>query len=165
MSQRQRLFYYLLLNIFISASVTGGILFWYDRTYRQALIPSVSVAAPVAVEDAATVTVFNPDEEIAVDIVSVIGAETLDAEMVLVRYNGTDELDLTGWRLMDEDDNIFVFPQLKLYPNGAVPIHSKAGKDTVIALYWGMSKSVWESGEEAVLLDPQGNPRATYQVP
>jgi UDP:flavonoid glycosyltransferase YjiC (YdhE family) len=38
-------------------------------------------------------------------------------------------------------------------------------KVTVIDLYWGLNDPVWESGEEAQLLDPSGNVRAVYTVP
>ena len=109
--------------------------------------------------------VIADDAEILVDIVSVIGAETLDAEMVLIRYTGEGELDLAGWHLEDEDKNIFIFPQLTLYPEGAVQVHTMAGQDTVVDLYWGLRQSVWESGEEVSLVDPQGTERASYKVP
>ena len=164
MKDRQRWLPFLILNIFVSAAVTGAILFWYDRTYRQAVIPSapISVSVPAEVAPAATI---DPDTEILVEIVSVIGAETLDAEMVLIRYTGEGELDLAGWHLEDEDKNIFVFPGLTLYPEGAVQVHTMAGQDTVVDLYWGLRQSVWESGEEVSLIDPQGTERATYKVP
>lgn len=164
MKDRQRWLPFLILNIFVSAAVTGAILFWYDRTYRQAVIPSAPISASVSAENPPAAT-FNPDAEILVDIVSVIGAETLDAEMVLIRYTGEGELDLAGWHLEDEDKNVFVFPQLTLYPEGAVQVHTMAGQDTVVDLYWGLRQSVWESGEEVSLADPQGTERASYKVP
>lgn len=164
MKNGQRWFPFLLINIFVSAVVTGAILFWYDRTYRQAVIPSIPISVAVS-EDAPPAVTLDPDTEILVDIVSVIGAGALDTEMVLVRYNGEGELDLAGWHLEDEDKKVYIFPQLTLYPSGAVQVHTNAGQDTVVDLYWGLRQSVWESGEEATLVDPQGTERATYQVP
>ncbi|NOY97780.1 MAG: lamin tail domain-containing protein [Chloroflexi bacterium] len=164
MSQRQRLVYYLLLNIFVSACVTGAILFWYDRTYRQAVI-LVAPVAPAGSAEPLLAATLNPETDVPIEIVSVIGAGTLSAETALLRYNGEGELDLTGWRLQDEDGNTYTFPQLKLYPSGAVQVHTTAGTDTVVDLYWGLRQSVWQSGEQAALLDPQGNPRALYRVP
>jgi hypothetical protein len=163
MKDGQRLFPFLLINIFVSAAVTGAILFWYDRTYRLAVIPSAPIVA--VSEDASPAVTLDPDTEILVDIVSVIGAGALDTEMVLVRYSGEGELDLAGWHLEDDDKKIYIFPQLSLYPSGAVQIHTVAGQDTVVDLYWGLRQSVWESGENATLVDPQGTERATYQVP
>ena len=94
-----------------------------------------------------------------------IGAETFDAEMVSVRYSGDGELDLAGWYLEDENKNVFVFPQLILFAEGAVRVHTMSGQNTVVDLYWGMRESVWESGEVASLMDSQDIERAIYEVP
>jgi len=103
--------------------------------------------------------------DIPVEIVSIIGAGTLNAEWVVVRNAGTEPLNLAGWQLKDADENIFTFPNLTLNGNGAVQIHSISGTNTVIDLYWGETQPVWQSGEEAQLLDPVGNMRAAYKVP
>ena len=160
---RRKLFYYLLLNIFVSATVTGGILFWYDRNYRASL-PAVQQSAPV-VGATEPVSTINPQDNIPVKISSVVGAGTLSSEIVVVKFEGKGQLDLASWQLKDEDGNIFKFPKLTLYPNGAVQIHTAIGKDTVIDLYWGIGEAVWSSGENARLFDAQGNLRAVYRVP
>ena len=167
MDNKKRWLPFLLLNIFISVVVTSAILFWYDHTYRQVIIPAAPMVATnvVPAEDVLPALTLNPDLRIDVEIVSVIGAEIFDAEMVLVRYSGEGELDLAGWMLKDEDKNIYNFPQLTLYPEGAVQVHTMAGQDTVVDLYWGLRQSVWESGETVSLIDSQGTERATYKVP
>ena len=166
MKDRQRWLPFLLLNIFISAAVTGAILFWYDRTYRQSVVTSAPVsAATSSASVAAPPAKLSPDEDVSVDIVSVIGSGTLDAEVVLIRYTGEGVLDLAGWYLKDEDKKIFLFPQLTLYPEGAVQVHTVAGQNTVVDLYWGLRNPVWESGEEATLFDSQEIERASYIVP
>ena len=161
---RRRLVLYLLLNVFISACVTGAILFWYDRNYRTASLSPVQPAAP-AQSDSATAVTLNPNVDIPVEIVSIVGAGTLNAEWVIVRNAGSEPLNLAGWELKDSDRNVFTFPNLTLNSGGAVQIHTIAGTNTVIDLYWGLSNPVWDSGEEAGLLDPSGNVRAVYQVP
>lgn len=160
---RRKLFYYLLLNIFVSAAVTGGILFWYDRNYRASL-PAVPQSAP-AVGAAESLAALNPQDDIPVKISSVVGAGSLQSEIVVVKFEGEGQLDLASWQIKDEDGNIFKFPKLILYPNGAVQIHTAAGADTVIDLYWGIGEAVWSSGENARLFDAQGNLRAVYRVP
>ena len=167
MKENRRWLPFLVLNIFISAAVTGAILFWYDRTYRQNAAPVVMPAPSAGASQIAdgNAELPSPSEDVPVEIVSIVGAKTLDAEIVQVRYRGEKELNLAGWHLEDEDKNIYIFPQLILYPEGAVRIHTIAGQDTVVDLYWGLRDSVWESGEEASLLDPQGNVRTTYIVP
>ena len=162
---RRRLFLYLLLNVFVSACVTGAILFWYDRNYRASLAP-VSVAVVTAGrETAVSDDALLPDAEILIEIVSVVGAGTLDTEVVVVRYNGEGELGLANWQLKDENGNTFTFPQLILYTDGAVQVHTVSGSDTVVDLYMGLRDPIWESGEVAKLFDPQDNLRATYRVP
>lgn len=162
---RRRLISYLLLNIFISACVTGAILFWYDRNYRSISISAVQPAAPSANQNvSASEPTLNPEIEIPVEIVSVIGAGTLNAEWVVVSYKGEDQINLANWELRDEDRHVFVFPQVILH-TGAVQVHTISGTNTAIDLYWGESEPVWESGEMAQLFDPNGNLRSEYKVP
>jgi hypothetical protein len=159
---RRRLLLYLLLNVFISVCITSAILFWYDRNYRSV---SQSAAPLVNQNVSAPQSTLDPQLDIPVEIVSVIGAGTLNAEWVVVSYTGDDQLNLANWELRDEDRNVFVFPQLVLHPNGAVQVHTASGTNTVIDLYWGESDPVWESGEEAELYDSSGNLRGKYKVP
>jgi competence protein ComEC len=162
---RRRLALYLLLNVFISACVTGTILFWYDRNYRSVNESAVQPAVPGNAQSGEPAATLNPNIDIPVEIVSIVGAGTLNAEWVVVRNAGAESLNLSSWQLRDSDRNIFVFPNLTLNTGGAVQIHTTSGTNTVIDLYWGEGKPVWESGEEAQLLDPSGNVRAVYKVP
>jgi hypothetical protein len=160
---RRRLILYLLLNAFISACVTGAILFWYDRNYRATALSSVP---PATISNSLSAPqTFSPQVDIPVEIVSIVGAGTLNAEWVVVRNAGTEPLSLAGWQLKDSNRNVFTFPNLTLNSGGAVQIHSTSGINTVIDLYWGETEPVWQSGEEAQLLDPSGNMRAVYTVP
>jgi hypothetical protein len=157
---RRNLGYYLLLNIFVSACVTSAILFWYDRNYRAVTQPGVQ---PVLAGDAAPTA--NLQTDIPVKITSIVGAGTANAEIVVVKFEGKGQLNLAGWQLKDEDGNTFNFPQLTLYQNGAVQVHTISGTDTVIDLYWGLRDPIWEAGEEAKLFDSQGKLRWVYSVP
>lgn len=109
---------------------------------------------------------LRPSGSVVID--SVIGAGDLDSEHLVLEQRGKGELSLVGWRLEDGQGNIYIFPQfpqLILYEDGAVNIYTKAGTNTVIEIYWGLDHPVWESGDTVSLKDPQGNVRATYQVP
>ena len=161
---RRKLILYLLLNVFISACVTGTILFWYDRNYRSAVLSPVQ-PAPVVNNASVPQPTLNPQTDIPLEIVSVIGAGTLNAEWVVVSYKGEEQINLANWQLRDEDRHVFVFPQLVLHKDGAIQVHTASGTNTVIDLYWNASDPVWESGEEAQLYDPNGNLRAVYKVP
>lgn len=157
---RRNLGYYLLLNILVSACVTSAILFWYDRNYR-----AVTQSAVQQVSASDILPTPNLQTDIPIKISSVVGAGTLNAEVAVVKFEGEGQLNLAGWQLKDEDGNTFTFPQITLYHNGAVQIHTASGTDTVIDLYWGLSDPVWQAGEEAKLFDSQGNLHAVYPVP
>jgi hypothetical protein len=161
---RRKLIQYLLLNVFVSASVTGGILFWYDRNSRAVSQPAVVQVAPANNESSSAASA-DLQTDIPIKISSVIGSGVLTSEVVIVKFEGEGNLDLTSWQLKDENGNTFTFPNVTLYPNGAVQVHTNAGTDTVIDLYWGIGEAVWDSGEEARLFDSQGNLRAVYRVP
>lgn len=108
----------------------------------------------------------RPSGSVVID--SVVGAGDLESERVLLKQRGEGELSLVGWRLEDDQGNIFIFPQfpqLILYKGGAVNIHTRSGSNTVVDLYWGLAAPVWKSGSVITLRDPQGNVRATYTVP
>jgi hypothetical protein len=158
---RRQLIYYILLNIFISALVTGAILYWYDRNYRAATLPPV--AAPVI--SSGTNAVVPTTQQGKVKIVSVVGAGTLNVETVTIQYQGSGELDLTAWNLKDSNGNDFIFPPFKLFPNGAVRVHTTSGTNTAVDLYWGNNKAAWQSGENVLLTDPQGKAQDSYPVP
>jgi len=163
---RRRLLSYLFLNVLVSACVTSAILFWYHQNYRSVSQSSIPVAAPLVNQNvSAPQATLDPQVDIPVEIVSIIGTGTLSAEWVVVSYTGEDQINLANWELRDQDKNVFIFPQLILHPNGAVQIHTASGTNTVIDLYWDKSDPVWQSGEEAQLYDPSGNVRAKYKVP
>ncbi|GAB4500314.1 MAG: hypothetical protein OHK003_20020 [Anaerolineales bacterium] len=164
---RRKLIQYLLLNVFVSASVTGGILFWYDRNYRAVSQPAVVQFQATLASGNNSVPASNTalQTDIPVKISSVVGAGVLSSEIAIIKFEGEGQLDLTAWQLKDDNGNTYTFPKVTLYPGGAVQIHTAAGTDTVIDLYWGIGEGVWDSGEEARLFDSQGNLRAVYRVP
>ena len=164
---RRKLIQYLLLNVFVSASVTGGILFWYDRNYRAVSQPAVVQVQSTSVSSGNSAPSSNTklQTDIPVKISSVVGSGVLAAEVVVIKFEGEGQLDLTSWQLKDDNGNTYTFQKVTLYPSGAVQVHTVAGTDTVIDLYWGIGEAVWSSGEEARLFDSQGNLRAVYRVP
>ncbi len=99
-----------------------------------------------------------------VQVVAVLGAGVLADEHVRLQYRGSDPIDLRGWTLEDEDGHRFTFPALVLYPQGAVNIWTKPGRDTVVHLYWGLTQAIWQPGETLTLRDAQGQVVTTYTV-
>ncbi len=160
---RRKLILYLLLNIFISACVTSAILYWYDRNYRAATLPQPAAAAsPANLQPNSTAPA---PAEGAVQIVSVIGAGSMDVEAVVVKYSGDRELDLTGWHLRDSSGHNYTFPAFKLFTGGAVQVHTTTGANTAIDLFWGQRQSAWQSGQLVLLTTPEGEVQDSYPVP
>ena len=127
--------------------------------------PSPSLTASPRPTNLPSPTVTQSADVPGIAIVGVIGTGNLDTERVILKRTGSGELSLANWRLEDENGNVYKFPVLTLYKGGSVNLHTAAGLDSVMDLFWGLPAPVWESGEMIVLRDDQGNTRASYQVP
>jgi len=160
---RRKLTYYLLINVFISACVTLAILYWYDRNYRSITLPQAPRAASTITSPGTTPGPEAPQG--TVQIVSVIGAGNLAAEAVVVRFSGEGGIDLTGWHLKDAAGHTFTFPPFELFKDGAVQVHTAAGTNTAIDLYWDQRQAAWQSGQTVVLTTPEGEVQDSYPVP
>jgi hypothetical protein len=152
MDSRRRLVYYILLNVFVSALVSGTILLFYDRLYRKNCDTTLPSTTPAL-------------DGIRAEILSVAGAGTADSEAVTIGNDGSTPLILTGWYLRDPQGLTYTFPQVTLHPGAALTVHTGSGRDTAADLYWGRSSPVWSSGELAALYDTQNVARAFYRVP
>ena len=114
MNSRRRLIYYILVNICVSALVTGTVLFIYDRLYRKdcsAPLPGSTDGTPSSAE-------------MNVSIVGINGTGTLENETVIIQNDGNSPLVLTGWTLKNNQGSTYTFPQLTLYPGGKVQLHT-----------------------------------------
>jgi hypothetical protein len=154
-----RWFYYILLNIIISASVTATVLFFYDHYQRSLESPVAILATP----DTQVQTAGNADLKLV--IVSVIGAGVAENEIAVIQNEGEDSVLLTGWILRNGDGTAYTFPQVKMFKDGIVQVHTAAGANTPVDLYWGRDQPAWRSGDTASLFDTQGALRATYLIP
>jgi hypothetical protein len=155
MESRRRLVYTLLINILVSALVTGTVIFFYDRAHRADCITTLPTTA----------TVSPGIGEETVNIVGVIGVGLITEERMVIQNDGTEESVLTGWYLTDNQGLVYTFPQLMLSPGARVQVHTTSGKDTPTDLYWGRSSPVWTSGELVALYDAHAILRAFYRVP
>lgn len=157
MRARRPLFPYLLLNIFVSALVTGTIIFFYDRAH-QANCNTPATGLPAV----------TSENGLKINIVGVIGAGALTDERVVIQNTGSEKVLLTGWTLSDDQGLVYTFPaspQLTLYPGASLQVHTKAGANQPSDVYWSRTEAVWTSGELAVLYDPEKRTRAFYRVP
>jgi LysM repeat protein len=131
-------------------------------------VPASPTATPTPTAPAGPPATMTPDPNAPgpqVRISTIVGAGVLADERVVIRQEGQGEVSLLGWRLESSQGDSFVFPQLTLFKDGEVWVYSRAGVNTVVELYWNRSEPAWGVGATARLFDPQGNIRATYQVP
>lgn len=177
MKDNKRLFIYLLINVIVSACTILAVLWIWDPANRPAQFKPANSGSPATVINTLPASTAGAGSATAeptaikdiptglIKVENVIGAGSAASEIVVLRREGEGELELTNWKLQDGDGNVFTFPGLTLYKDGAVYVHSTAGADTVIDLYWNMADSVWQSGETATLIDSLGQVQATYQIP
>jgi len=118
---------------------------------------------PTSTTPTSTPVPLTGESRVLID--SVIGVGDLASERVFLKRVGPGEISLTGWSLVAESGETFTFPQLTLFENGAVFVHTRSGQTTAVALYWNLDQAVWSSGDTVVLIDDQGNVHNSYQIP
>ncbi len=94
----------------------------------------------------------------------IVGAGDLETESVRLLNTG-NEVSMAGWTLDDGDGNSFDFPDFTFYSTGAVDVHTKAGTNTTIDLYWGLDQAVWTPGKVIYLRNVSGEQVSSFRVP
>lgn len=116
-------------------------------------------------EPKASQMVILPPDDPNIKIASIVGVDDLATEHIQIRSVSSQALPLEGWRLETDDGLFFIFPNITLFEYGAIDLYSRAGINSVVALYWGHSSPVFESGDRAVIYDAEGNVQAVYSIP
>jgi LysM repeat protein len=80
----------------------------------------------------------------------------LAQEAVLVINDSDLAFNLEGWRLEREGGPQYTFGNLPLFPGGSVRLHTGAGTNTSIDLYWAQPAALWQSGAQGRLISAQG---------
>jgi hypothetical protein len=169
---------YVFLNIVVSAATTLGVLWLWNQAHptpvfpRNQLIPTTPAVTSTQFQGSSqtnqpanTLPAVLPLTQEFITIVNIYGVGSLADEYVLVKSVTQQSLDLTNWTLDDNQGDKYIFPRLTLINGGAVQVHTMAGVDSVIDLYWGRDAPVWQSGMTAILKDTQGIERARYTIP
>ncbi len=188
MQSWKRLLYFILLNVLVSALTTWAVVSFLMRGFTP-VQPTLSLDANSATTTQASLPTTAPDSSAEqpgdtsqetdregnsanvalasdqLEINTIIGAGDLETEHVLIRHVGDTEVAMIGWQLRDEDGNVFTFPALTMFSGAEVKVYSRQGNIEVNALYWGRDEAVWRVGEQAFLVDPDGNVQAVFTVP
>ncbi|MBQ6520044.1 MAG: lamin tail domain-containing protein [Anaerolineaceae bacterium] len=185
----------ILLNIIVSASVTYGVLYYWEnvrepKTQYQLvtldgnpeILPDLTDPEPtesITAETDHTEIESTPEEETTetvdptpvirgarVEISIIRNPGNLSGEALRIVSNADEIVSLEGWRLEDANGNVLTFPNIQLLRKGVfVEVYSRAGHPTPYEIFWNCNEPVWQSGETAVLKDVFGQIQATYRVP
>ena len=200
MTRWKRLFYYLLINVLVSACTVWAVLSIWQMTHENqgspfnpfgiilssptkppvietfaanqtpvitlssTLLPGSSITGTVDTLPVSG-TLQTPVVATLVSIANVFGAGDLATERVRLECKGQNGVSLAGWQLTDGNGHTFTFPELTLYPGGAVDLHTGPGSNDVVSLYWGLEQAVWSTGRMVKLLDNQGVIQSTFVIP
>jgi LysM repeat protein len=106
----------------------------------------------------------QPESNI-IKIITIVGVDDLATEHLQIQSLSPEALSLEGWRLETNDGQVYYFPKITLFEHGAVDLYTRAGINSVVALYWGRSTPIFQSGDRAVIYDAEGNVQAIYSIP
>jgi len=166
MKSPKSVFWFLLLNVVVSATTTLTAI-WLWEQYRQSAQPA-EVTQNSSINKAEQTPVsydLPPASQQVLKIENVFGVGDVQNEVILIRVSGTPTLWLENWVLTDETGNSFTFPALKVNDGGAINLYTRAGVNSAISLFWGLDKPVWQTGEVITITDYAGNVRVEYVIP
>lgn len=141
---------------------------------QQLTIPVGGIPEPTAVPTEAVVALPSPiPTEPAgatgggvIAVSGVLDPGILDTEAVQLINSGAQEQSMQGWKVRDEDSNVYTFGDISIFGEGAgVLLHTRAGDDSFSDVHWGLSEPVWRSGEQLTLFDASERVIATFVVP
>jgi LysM repeat protein len=112
-----------------------------------------------------TATLPPQPESNIIKILTIVGINDLATEHLQIQSLNPEALSLEGWRLETNDGQVYYFPKITLFEHGAVDLYTRAGINSVVALYWGRSTPIFQSGDQAVIYDAEGNVQAVYSIP
>jgi len=132
------------------------------------VIPEVegAVTTPGVSETRSPEATSTPAAAAAQQVVinGIVGAGDLETESVRLLNSG-NEVSMAGWTLDDGEGSSFSFPDFTFYSTGAVDVHSRAGTNTTIDLYWGLDQAVWTPGKVINLRNVSGDLVSSFKVP
>jgi LysM repeat protein len=113
-----------------------------------------STASPAATAGAAFVVIRE-----------IVSPGALPGEAILLTNLG-GRINLLGWMLSDGKGNRYTFPDVTLFADAEISLHTAAGTNTPSDLFWAEGEARWgTAGTVAYLRDASGKLVAIYRVP
>jgi len=142
---------------------------------QQLTIPVGGIPEPTVAPTEAVVALPSPipTEPVAaagsggqIVVTGIVDPGVLETEAVQIVNNGAQPQGMQGWKVRDEDSNVYTFGDLNIFGEGAgVLLHTRTGDNTVTDLFWGLSEPAWRSGEQLTLFDASEQVVTTFIVP
>lgn len=164
----KKIFPFILLNIVVSAATLLAVLyFWQQKNPLPSSEPTQTIITPIQGNQSSSRSTPTAQilEKRLLRIEGVFGVGDIQVEYILLRNTSESAVDLAGWRIVSDGGRNFRFPNLTLYPKGAVNIYTGPGTDTVTELHWNSDNALWASGDVLTLFDGQGNEHTQFTVP
>ena len=134
----------------------------------QRLVIPVQGGSPVtqSVSSGESTATPAPVAPQGVSITGVTGPGDLPNEQVILVNDSDTPYSLQGWQLQRVGGPAYTFrSDVPLFPGGSIRIHTGAGTDTSIDLYWGLTEPAWQAGVEARIVTAGGETVTSYVVP
>ncbi len=152
-----------------SLPVTGRFFRWLRVQADEGEAAWVFDGVVSLVGDVASIPDIDPPPELAsalsvFQLVSASVTGDVATESVQIRNTG-GTIDITGWELVDEDDNAYTFPQILFFSEGEITLNTGEGVDTPVELFRGAVEPLLDSGETLTLIDAAGDIQASFVVP
>lgn len=126
---------------------------------QRLIIPGPDAALP-----AATATPIASSVATGIRLAAVENAGNLAAEAIGVSNDSDLAVNLQGWRLEREGGPAYSFGNILLFPGSGIKLHTGAGTDSSVDVYWNQSASIWPAGAAARLINPQGAEVSRFSV-
>jgi LysM repeat protein len=128
------------------------------------IVPSLQTGLTATPEPRGVEVTVTPEGAPKVVIRGAYEQGSLEDEFVYLENLGGVAA-MAGWSLDDGEGNTFVFPGFTLYNGGGVNVYTRAGTNSVINLFWGMDRPLWEPGKLITLQDATGAVVSSFAVP
>ncbi len=127
---------------------------------------NMTATAAAALTPTSTPLPVASSGELVIEITEVLGVGQVDQEMVVIKNLGDTPAGMQDWTLSGPDGNVFTFPYVRLWGEGAVTVHTGIGVNGSPAehYYCGRLQPLWSLGDVVTLKDAQGMVLATYTV-
>jgi LysM repeat protein len=132
---------------------------------RLAVPTGGNQSVALAQNNSTTVPTPTPLPGEGLQLGAIEGAGNLADEVISVVNESNIPYNLRGWTVGIADGPSYAFGELPIFPGASVRLHSTAGNDTSVELYWGRSEAVWTTGETAQLINAEGEVVDTLTIP